>query len=197
MDEARLCNNIDELLVAAEVEDLETLADYFDMCDIDAEVIVEVPEDGSVEITMWEYGRGIQFVFPVSLAEIEAALVDIELECLIPDHLEYLRDVIERVEGLVVRLHLDERLDDTDLSASIGRRTTDSGLVVQELRSLDYPFKKPMDDSATVESWLQERVNPHCRGCRIEYVGNPSETLETLRRRHATPAAPCGPTGPK
>lgn len=171
-----------EFTVAVEVDRDESLADHFaGVLDIDA--VVDMPDDDSLESTLLEYGRGLEFTFPVTLDEVSSDLLDIELEYWTPVHLEDRRQAMELVEGRQVTVELDEDFDYSELIQAIGRRITSGGIIVQELWTYDYPFTEPMRIDATVGEWLCERVVPHCRGCRVGNVGAATDTLAALRKQ--------------
>lgn len=197
MDQEKLCADSGALLSAAGLESLEDLADFFaDGLNCGDVIITEESIDG-LEITMTEYGRRIGYEFPISLDEIWSDLLDLEDEHWTPLSLDSVRDDIFAVEGFEVKIELDDTLDDDALIDAIGRRTTSSGEVVQYQWTMSFPFDTPMPDEYTVAVWLDQRFHPHCRGCRIEYFGLPSDTLGDLRTGNGYSSAPLRLRGPR
>ena len=191
MDWDLLCHNIDELLAAADFEEIETLESLLS----DDFIPLDLITDGSCDIEVSLGGYCVGFSFPMTLREIYFELEERELEINTIGYLESLGEAIESVEGFEVTVELDEDLDELEMANFFGRHTTPSGWVVQDLSSYEYPFKKPMAGDATVEQWLKERVAPHLKSLRVDYDGDLNDTLAVLRGEEESKIRP--PSGPR
>jgi len=194
LDRDLLCHNIDELVAAADVEDIETLES---LLNDDFHGLDLITDEGSDVMVCW-LAHCVGHDFPITLREIYFYLEETELEINTTFYLESLGTNIEMIEGFEVTVELDEDLKDPVLMELLQRHTTSSGWVVQDLSSYRYPFKKPMRGDATVEQWLKERVAPHLKGLRIECNGLLDDTLAVMRgEKDSKVRSPSDPRTPR
>lgn len=189
------CHSIKDLLAAAEVDSLESLGSWFTDAGLDCDVEVEDVDNDGIEFTLMGYGRGLGVAFPFTLNEILNDFFEIELEYYLPHRIESAEESIADFEGFEVTIELDEGISDPAIIAELGRYVTASGITVQDLHTIDYPFTTPMDGAATVADWIRERFTPHCRGCRVEISAAPTDTLTHVRT--PPPRAPSGVRVPR
>jgi len=184
-DDEPTFRDVGEMLEHLGFDGLDDLADYF-ADDLDSDVSIEVVADGynapAIAIVLDEYGRGVEEPFPMTLREVWEDLYDIEAECQLPSHLEFLAYDIERVEQIEVEVELDEWISDPVLVEAIGRRLTASGILVQYMHTLSYPYHRRMSGKATVGEWLTARVFKHSPGVRVSLRGDRSMTLNEARQ---------------